>query len=113
MNHTMKLLKVPFDAISCGKKTIEVRCRDKKRRSIAIGDTITFFRLPECTESICTRVTALYPADTFAELYAQFDPAQLGCTGESPDSLLESISKIYTKEQELRDGVLGIGLELL
>lgn len=113
MYHTMKLLEAPFLAIARGEKTIEVRCHDEKRRQIAVGDTITFYRLPECTETIHTRVTALYPAKTFAALYEQFDPACFGCAGQSLEQLLEQIFNIYTKEQEQQYGVLGIGLERL
>lgn len=113
MHHTMKLLEAPFLAIARGEKTIEVRCHDEKRRKIAIDDTITFLRLPDCTEVLHTRVTALYPAQTFAALYAQFDPACFGCAAQSLEQLLEQIFNIYSKEQELQYGALGIGLECL
>ena len=42
MTHNMKLNDAPFETIKNGKKTIELRLYDEKRRKIKIGDTICF-----------------------------------------------------------------------
>lgn len=42
MNHNMTLKQPYFDLIKTGKKTIELRLYDDKRRKININDTITF-----------------------------------------------------------------------
>ncbi|MBQ2255674.1 MAG: DUF3850 domain-containing protein, partial [Clostridia bacterium] len=42
MTHYMKLRPHPFAMIKSGKKTIELRLLDEKRRQIALGDTLIF-----------------------------------------------------------------------
>ena len=42
MEFSMKLQPLPFSMIESGRKTIELRLYDEKRRLIAIGDTIRF-----------------------------------------------------------------------
>ena len=43
--HEMKLYDAPFELIKSGKKTIEVRCNDEKRRKLNVGDKIIFYSL--------------------------------------------------------------------
>ena len=40
--HTMKLLPTPYAMIQSGRKTIELRLDDQKRRQIRVGDGIVF-----------------------------------------------------------------------
>lgn len=42
MEHIMNLNKQPFDMIKKGRKNIELRLFDEKRRKIQIGDYIVF-----------------------------------------------------------------------
>lgn len=42
--HEMRLADAPFDMIKSGKKTVEVRLNDEKRRQICVGDIIIFRR---------------------------------------------------------------------
>lgn len=42
MKHNMTLKQPYFDLIKAGKKTIELRLYDNKRRQTQVGDTITF-----------------------------------------------------------------------
>lgn len=42
MNHKMNLFPEPFEMISSGQKTIELRLNDEKRQKIQIGDIIEF-----------------------------------------------------------------------
>ena len=42
MRYEMRLNKLPFGQIVDGKKTIEVRLNDAKRKLLAVGDEILF-----------------------------------------------------------------------
>ena len=65
MIHKMNLHDEPFKKIKNGTKTVEMRLNDEKRRQIKIGDTITFYLMPDLKESITTEVLDLYTTDTF------------------------------------------------
>lgn len=106
MKHTMKLLKSPFDNIKNGSKTIEFRLYDEKRKQVQIGDTIEFSCLPDLTEKISVKVLDLYKASSFKELFQNLN-------FENPDEKAERMHKIYTPEEELKFGVLGIKIELM
>ncbi|MDY0407970.1 DUF3850 domain-containing protein [Paracerasibacillus soli] len=47
MLHKMSLYIAPFQSIKSGRKTVEVRLNDEKRRKVNIGDTIEFTKIPE------------------------------------------------------------------
>ena len=112
MRYKMKLLSEPFDTIIKGKKTIEVRCYDKKRKQLKPGDEIQFLKLPDLKQSITVKVTELYLCKTFQELYQKFNPDEFGCAGQTLEQMLKEIRKIYTEEQE-KQGALGIRIQPL
>lgn len=47
MLHKMKLQQSPFERIKEGKKSVEFRLFDEKRKQIKIGDQIEFSKLPQ------------------------------------------------------------------
>lgn len=106
----MKLQPFPFDKIKEGKKTIEVRLYDEKRRDIKIGDVIEFKREPEQTETIKVEVTGLLNYKTFTDLANDFPASYFGHPNK--EDLLKSIYTFYTKEQEEKYTVLGIKIKL-
>ena len=50
MKHYINLNPEPFEMIRSGKKTIELRLNDEKRKTISVGDTIVLRiqRTSEC-----------------------------------------------------------------
>lgn len=108
MQYTMKLLQKPFENIKNGTKTVEFRLYDDKRRNIKIGDTITFYLLPELKESITTEVIDLYRADTFYNLFKQIFENE-----SEIQEKLKGIHEIYSENKEQEYGVLGIKIKLL
>ena len=110
MTHKMNLAPRPFELIKSGKKTVEMRLNDEKRRVIKVGDEIAFTH-NESGEVLFAEVTALYPFGSFSELYSAFNPEALGyAKGEisSPSDMNE----YYTEEQQEKYGVLGIGIKV-
>jgi len=107
----MGLQPGPFEKIQGGKKTIELRLFDEKRRNIALGDIVEFRKQPEETEVLRTQVTALLRYPSFAELFDDFPPEVFGGTGKK--SLLEGVHQFYSLKREKEFGVLGIKIKLL
>jgi ASC-1-like (ASCH) protein len=107
----MKLNAWPFDAIKNGKKDIEVRLNDEKRKRVKIGDTIVFSCV-DSHEQISVTVIALYPYATFEDLYIAFPSKRFGCEGDSIKTMVEETYAIYTREEEFENGVLAIHILL-
>jgi len=110
MTHSMKLHQGPFALMAAGKKTVELRLNDEKRRRISVGDTIVFTGTGGMTLSV--QVKALHRYPSFRELYADFTPEQLGyLPGEAADSA--DMNAYYSPEKQNTWGVLAIEVALL
>lgn len=106
----MTLTASPFEKIAGGKKTIESRLYDEKRRHIVIDDQIEFISKDEPTRKVSTMVLALYRYKSFLELFSAFPPEYFG--GSSKDELIAEIREFYSKEDEEKYGVVGIRIQL-
>ena len=108
MLHNMKLNNEPFEMIDDGRKTIELRLNDEKRRKVQPGDFICFSHITEPERMIQVRVTELYPFPGFKELFAVLPAESFGfARGETvPDGFMDSF---YPPEEQQRCGALGIG----
>ncbi|MDY7221315.1 ASCH domain-containing protein [Halalkalibacterium halodurans] len=111
MKHAMGLFKVPFESIKAGRKTVEVRLNDAKRRQVAVGDTIEFTKLPEKEETLKVVVTKLRSYDTFEAMYKEIPFEAFDCEGWTMDEMLDGTYEIYTSEQENEWGALAIYVE--
>ena len=67
--HVMNLTPAPLKMIREGRKTIELRLYDEKRKQVSIGDIITFVNTEDKDDELTARVTDLYVFNTFDELY--------------------------------------------
>lgn len=111
MVHEMKLRSGPFFAIKNGKKDIELRLLDEKRRGISVGDEIVFISMDSPENKVRTLVKKLHIFENFAELYANFDNTRLGYSkDEKPDP--KDMEKYYTPEEQKLYGVVGIEIKL-
>jgi ASC-1-like (ASCH) protein len=109
MNHQMKLNPKAFDLIQAGKKDLEVRLYDEKRKQLAVGDTITFYKLPEKVETITKKVIGLVIFANFVDLFKNVDGTRAGWeAGVLPEKMAEHMRKFYSQEQQDEFGVLGI-----
>lgn len=109
--HQMKLEGGPFEKIAGGKKVIEARIYDEKRRKINTGDQIEFTCNDDPTRRVLVKVETLYHYSSFKDLFSDFPPEDFG--GTSKEELIEEISKFYSEEEVQRYGVVGIRIELL
>ena len=68
-NFQMKLYSKPFELIKSGRKTIEVRCYDEKRKLIKTGDYITFTNCENPDDKVDVIVEDIAIFKTFEDLY--------------------------------------------
>lgn len=109
MIHKMKLVDFAFNAIKNKEKDIEIRLNDEKRRLINVGDIIEFHHI-DTKEIIKTKVINLHHFDTFKELFDKFDNKRLGLK-ETDDATI--MDNFYTKEEQEKNGALGIEIQLI
>lgn len=111
--HKMNLQPDPFNKIKSGRKSIELRLYDDKRRRIAVGDEIEF----TCTdggEKLTATVTDLHKFGSFKELYAALPLSKCGYTAEELQTASYSdMYAYYTAEEEQKYGVVGIEIKTL
>lgn len=109
----MKLNDEPFQKIKSGSKTIELRLYDEKRRRLNIGDYISFSRVCNTNDKIAVKIKGLYQSDSFCELFEDISIEKCGNSNDvTIDDVIARLRKYYSKEDELRYGVLGIKVEL-
>ena len=60
MKHEMKLREEPFSMMAEGKKTVELRLYDEKRRAIEVGDEICFRHASDEARTLTRYVVRLH-----------------------------------------------------
>lgn len=113
MQHDMGLYESPFRSIKSGKKIVEVRLNDKKRRKISIGDSIKFTKVPENNETLTVEVVELIEFPTFKEMYESIPASDFDTVGDPIDLMVQQTYEIYSPEQEKEWGTLAIKIKLL
>jgi len=111
--HTMNLRPSPFEQISSGKKTVELRLYDEKRRKIAVGDKIVF-KNTDTSAEITAEVIKLHRAPSFFELMKTVSPEKCGFPKSiSAIECAEAMRDYYSENEEKENGVLGIEIKVL
>lgn len=109
----MGLNEEPFYSMKSGRKTVEVRLNDEKRRKLRIGDRITFTILPYKNKTLCVEIIELRRYRTFEEMYKDIPYSCFDTKNESIDLMIEQTYRIYSQEQEKEWGTLAITIKLL
>ena len=113
MTHYMKLRPHPFAMIESGKKTIELRLLDEKRRQIALGDTLIFINTDSGAQIVCI-VKNLYVFARFEELYRALPLDSCGYLPEEiPHASAKDMEQYYTVQEQAQYGVIGIEIALI
>ena len=107
----MNLQPNPFEAIKSGRKTIEMRLNDERRKNIKIGDVIMFTN-NQSGEVLIAEVINLFHFKNFEELYAHFDKKELGYLDDEI-AKPSDMEIYYSKEKIEQYGVLGIEIQLI
>ncbi len=110
----MKLNPAPFEMMASGKKTIELRLYDEKRRTICAGDTIVFTNSAEPQKRLYTCVMTLHCFDSFAALYSVLPLMKCGYTADNiATAKATDMDAYYTPCEQAKWGVVGIELKLI
>ena len=113
MKHDMKLHENPFEMIKSGRKTIELRLYDEKRRGISVGDEIEF-TCRALGEKLTCRVTALHIFDSFDVLYRELPLLNCGYTEQDISTASpRDMDAYYSREEQSRYGVVGLEIEVI
>ena len=89
-----------FDIVKNGKKDIEVRINDEKRRQLKVGDTLVFLRRPNDDEEIRTKVVGLEYYDYFENLVDHYDMERIYLSGYTKEQYLNEMKRFYTIEEQ-------------
>ena len=108
----MKLQSEPFQKIASGKKKVEMRLFDEKRKKLNVGDRIIFTEQGFEQNEIRVKITNLNKFSSFDELYNFYKDKTLLGYEDGQTAKPEDMEKYYTK-QEQKDGVLAIEFELI
>ena len=112
--HSMHLAHQPYARMENGRKTLELRLNDPRRRQLQVGDVIRFEDTTDETEILYTEVKELLPFPTFRELYAALPLSEMGYSPEEEkDASSADMDKYYSPEEQARWGVLAIRVALL
>ena len=112
MIHHMNLHPQPFEMIAEGKKTIELRLLDEKRKQIAVGDSLVFTNTENGEKLRCV-VNKLHCFANFAELYAALPLDKCGYLPEELSAARpEDMELYYSPEKQRQYGVVGIEITL-
>lgn len=108
----MKLNPSPFEMIKSGRKTIELRLLDEKRRQIKAGDVIVFTNTDNA-ETLTATVVKMHVFDSFKELYETIPLLKCGYTADNVAAAHPSdMDQYYSAEEQKKYGVVGIELLL-
>lgn len=106
ITYVMNLNPRPFEAIKSGRKTVEMRLNDERRKYIGKGDYILFTHT-ETKEELLVKVEGREEYPSFCELYANHDKVSIGYKEEDEASPLD-ILEYYTEEQIKKHGALAL-----
>ena len=114
MTHYMNLHQQPFSMIASGKKTIELRLLDEKRRLISVGDTLVFKNTKDESDILTCAVKALHIFPNFEELYQALPLDKCGYLPEELETAsYKDMELYYSAEKQKSYGVVGIEIELI
>ena len=110
MIHEMNLNEKPFEEINSNIKKVELRLYDEKRQKIKLNDYIIFHKVTDENQMLKVKVVGLLRYNTFEDLFKNVDYNICG-SANSLSEKLQNIHKIYSKEQEEKNGILAISIE--
>lgn len=111
MRYEMRLNKEPFEQVLEGRKTIEVRLNDAKRKLISVGDEILFSNRDNSTQTIVKKVVDLRLYKSFSEMANNENCVLAGFSkGYTTQDVVDCYHTYYSPEEEQKFGVLVIEL---
>ena len=113
MTHYMRLNPEPFDKIASGRKTIELRLYDEKRKLVKPNDEIIFTHIQNPCRSISVIVDSVITAASFESLFKHISLVDCGYDEkEITGSNHLDMNQYYTEDNQKKYGVCGIRFSL-
>ena len=109
--YKMNLDSAPYEAIRSGRKTVEMRLFDERRRGIRKGDNILFTNT-ESGEELLVAVEDVIVYPSFYELYGEHDKISIGYTEDECADPADML-KYYTEENIRKYGAIAIKIKLI
>ncbi len=110
--HLMHLSEEPFNWIKDGRKVVEVRLYDEKRKMVNVGDLVVFKKLIS-GEEIIVSVKGILRFNSFKDLFLFIPKEYLAHESLSLSEQIMRIRDYYSEEEESENGVLGIYFEVI
>ena len=107
----MQLQPYPFAAIQSGKKDIEMRLNDEKRKKIAVGDVIRFTDAAT-GKTLVAVVLARHEYPDFAGLYEAFEKERLGYAPDE-QACPADMAQYYPEDKIAKYGVVGLEIQIM
>lgn len=109
----MKLNPEAFDKIAFGRKTIELRLYDEKRKLVKPGDEIIFSHIQNPYRSICVVVDSMITATSFESLFKHISLVDCGYEEKEINGFNHlDMKKYYSEDRQKQCGVVGIKFSL-
>ena len=109
---SMHLNEEPFNNILSGKKLIEYRLNDEKRRQISIGDYIIFYKRPLNKQIMYARITDLKYYKNLYDMYSDTFDEYLKDMYKTVDDVVKDTS-YYSEDEVKKCGCVAIRFEIL
>lgn len=107
MSSEMHLEAKSFDLIKNGIKKIEYRVNDEKRRKLKIGDSITFYKLPDNDDKIALIIKDLKYYKDLYDMYSDSFNDYLSQYYSNVEAVVKKNSH-YTEEEIKKYGCVAI-----
>ena len=105
--HEMSLKTSPFYQIKNGKKRVELRLLDEKRKKIRVGDRIVFTHTENYDEKIFAHVIGLHAYPDFDGVTADFFRSEMGFADRT-ERVGDIMREYYSDEDVRKYGALAI-----
>lgn len=110
--HFMRVQEKYYNLLKSGKKTVELRLNDDKRRQIKVGDKIEFTNGSDKNDHFMAEVVALHTAPDFETLCTKcITPRQGGF--DMKEELISVLEEFYKPAVQKKYGVVGIEIKVL
>ena len=111
--YQMRLGKKFFDLVRDGKKTIELRVNDAKRKKYKVGNVVSFVCLDNPEEVISTQITAMYYFDSIKDAVITLGKQKLGFSETMTiDKIEDEYMQFYSNEEIQKLGLVALVLSL-
>jgi len=107
MINEMHLISKYFDLIKNGVKKIEYRLNDEKRQKLKIGDSITFYKLPNNDEKITLIIKDLKYYNNLYDMYSDSFDQYLKDYYSGVDEVVKETT-YYSQEEIEKYGCVSI-----